>query len=150
MKMISDAEFASYLVRAKQKLDAPDAQVDPLSQVVVAEKTDGKGVKRGRKNDAASTSNKVPRLGEDVAADGDVTLEKVLPPPVKGGRSTRHRPSESVKPTASQGEAIGSVALEGDNSKHDSPPTWSEDFDPVTFVAENLKGHSARLDALSL
>jgi hypothetical protein len=47
MKTISDAEFASYLLRAKQKLDTPDAQVDPLSQVVVVEKTDEKGVKRG-------------------------------------------------------------------------------------------------------
>jgi hypothetical protein len=69
---------------------------------------------------------------------------------VKGGRSTRHRPSDTTKPVELQGEAIGSVALEGESSKHDSPPTWSEDFDLVTFVAENLKGHSTRLDALSL
>jgi hypothetical protein len=47
MKTISDAEFASYLLRAKQKLGAPDAQVDPLSQVVVAEGAGGKGLKRG-------------------------------------------------------------------------------------------------------
>ena len=96
MKSISDAEFAAYLLRAKEKLDAPDTQVNPLSQVVVAEKADGKGTKRGRKNDAASTSNKVPRLGDDVAAadgdDGDDTQERVIPPLVKGGRSTRHRP----------------------------------------------------------
>jgi hypothetical protein len=152
--VISDAEFAAYFLRAKERLDAPDTQVNPLSQVVVVEKADGKGTKKGRKNDAASTSNKVPRLGDDVAAadgdDGDDTRERVIPPLVKGGRSTRHRPSGSVKPVVSQGEAIGSAALEGENSKHDSPPTWGEDFDPVAFVAENLRGHSSRLDALSL
>jgi hypothetical protein len=117
MKTISDVEFASYLLRAKQNLDTPGAQVDPLSQVVVVEKIDGKGVKRGRRNVAASTSNKVPRLGEDnadvVGDDGDDALEKVLPPPMKGGRSTRHRPSDTSKPAELQGEAIGSVAFEG-------------------------------------
>jgi hypothetical protein len=35
MKTISDAEFASYLLRAKEKRDNPDAVVPPLSQVVV-------------------------------------------------------------------------------------------------------------------
>jgi hypothetical protein len=31
MKTIFDAEFASYLVRAKEKMEAPDATVDPIS-----------------------------------------------------------------------------------------------------------------------
>jgi hypothetical protein len=151
MKTISDAEFASYLLRAKQKLDAPDAQVDPLSQVVVVEKADGKGLKRGRRNAAASTSNKAPRLEEDVVeVAGDDVLQKVLPPPVKGGRSSRHRSSDTNKPVELQDDVTGSAALEGECSKHDSPPTWGEDFDPVAFVAENLKGHSTRLEALSL
>jgi hypothetical protein len=35
MKTISDAEFASYLLRAKEKRDNPDAVVPTLSQVVV-------------------------------------------------------------------------------------------------------------------
>jgi hypothetical protein len=46
MKTISDDEFTSYLVRAKQKMAAPGAIVDPLSQVIMADK--GKGTKRGR------------------------------------------------------------------------------------------------------
>jgi hypothetical protein len=151
MKTISDAEFASYLLRAKQKLDAPDAQVDPLSQVMVVEKADGKGLKRGRRNAVASTSNKAPRLEEDVVeVAGDDVLQKVLPPPVKGGRSSRHRSSDTNKPVELQDDVTGSAALEGEGSKHDSPPTWGEDFDPVAFVAENLKGHSTRLEALSL
>jgi hypothetical protein len=61
MKTIFDAEFASYMVRAKQKMETPDSTVDPLSQVVVAGGAGGKGTKRGRKGDAASTSNKVAR-----------------------------------------------------------------------------------------
>jgi hypothetical protein len=69
---------------------------------------------------------------------------------VKGGRTTRSRASTFVKPTAPQGEAAGSVATEGESSKQESLPTWSEDFDPIAFVADNLKGYSSRLDALSL
>jgi hypothetical protein len=154
MKTLSDAEFASYLLRAKQKLDQPDGQVDPLSQVVIAGNAEGKGVKRGRKNDTVSTSNKVRKVGDDGAAvgggdDGDVQ-EKVLSPLVRGTRSSRHRPTESDKPVASQGEVIGSVATEEEKSKNESPPTWNEGFDPVTFVSENLKGYSSRLDALGL
>jgi hypothetical protein len=89
MKTISDAEFASYLLRAQQKLENPDAQVDPLSRVVIAGNAGGKGVKRGRKNDTASASNKVQKLDDDAAVergDDDGVQEKVLPPPVKGGR----------------------------------------------------------------
>jgi hypothetical protein len=47
MKTISDAEFASYLLRAKQKMDTLETIVDSLSQVVVAGDA-GKGLKRGR------------------------------------------------------------------------------------------------------
>jgi hypothetical protein len=149
MKTISDAEFASYLLRAKQKLDTPDAQVEPLSQVVVAGNVEGKGVKRGRRNDTTSTSNKFPKLGDDAAAaDGDVAQGNALPPLVTRGRLTRHRSSGSAKPIASHGEVIGSAATEEENSKHESPSTWSEDFDPIAFVAENLKGYSTHLDAL--
>jgi hypothetical protein len=49
MKTIFDAEFAAYLLKAKQKLEALDASVDPVSQVIVAGGAGGKGVKRGRK-----------------------------------------------------------------------------------------------------
>jgi hypothetical protein len=91
MKTISDDEFASYLVRAKQKMAAPDAHVDPLSQVVVAEK--GKGTKRGRNDEVASASNKAARLGDDVETlgeQGDADTQEHRPPPVvTGGRSTR-------------------------------------------------------------
>jgi hypothetical protein len=118
---------------------------------VVVEKADGKGLKSGRRNAAASTPNKAPRLEEDVVeVAGDDVLQKVLPPPVKGGRSSRHRSSDTNKPVELQDDVTGSAALEGEGSKHDSPPTWGEDFDPVAFVAENLKGHSTRLEALSL
>jgi hypothetical protein len=111
MKTISDVEFASYLLRAKQKLDIPDAPVDPLSQVVV-EKADEKGLKRGRRSVATSTSNKAPRLEEDVVdVDGDDVSEKVPPPPVKGGRSSRHRSSDTTKPAELQGDVTDSVAL---------------------------------------
>jgi hypothetical protein len=83
MKTISDTEFASYLLRAKQKLDAPDAQVDPLSQVVIAEGAGGKGLKRGRKNDTASASNKVQKLDDDAAVEGgddEGVRIRVIPP----------------------------------------------------------------------
>jgi hypothetical protein len=46
MKTISDDEFASYLARAKKKMEAPDASVDPVSQVIVAAKL-GVEVQRG-------------------------------------------------------------------------------------------------------
>jgi hypothetical protein len=52
MKTISDAEFASYLLRAKQKMDTPETIVDPLSQVIVAGDA-GKGLKRGRRAETA-------------------------------------------------------------------------------------------------
>jgi hypothetical protein len=71
MKTISDAEFASYLLRAKQKLDTPDAIVDPASQVIVAGDAGGKGTKRGRRTEAVSTSNKAAKLGENVAEGED-------------------------------------------------------------------------------
>jgi hypothetical protein len=40
---MSDEEFTAYLARAKQKSDAPDAPVDPISQVLVADPTASKG-----------------------------------------------------------------------------------------------------------
>jgi chromosome segregation ATPase len=49
-----------------------------------------------------------------------------------------------------QGEVAGSEAVEGERSKTESPPIWNEYFDPLTFVSENLKGYSSRLDAMSL
>jgi hypothetical protein len=48
MKTIFEDEFASYLFRAKKKMENPDATVDPLSQVIVASKAGGRGTKRGR------------------------------------------------------------------------------------------------------
>jgi hypothetical protein len=152
MKTISDDEFASYLVRAKQKMASPDAPVDPLSQVVVAEK--GRGTKRGRKNETASTSNKAARLGDDVETLGeqdDDDVQEHRPPPVaKGGRSTRSRTSTHVSPAKSKGDVADSATAEGENSRRESLPTWNEDFDPIAFVAENLKGCTSRLDALNL
>jgi hypothetical protein len=153
MKTISDAEFASYLLRAKQKLDAPDAQVDPLSQVVVAENAGGKGLKRGRKNDTASTSNKAQKLDDDASVEGDDdegVRVRVFHPPVKSGRSSRHRSSGSTKPTTPPGEVAASEAVEGEKSKTETPPIWDETFDPLAFVSENLKGYSSRLQAMSL
>jgi hypothetical protein len=47
MKTIFEDEFASYLFRAKKKMENPDATVDPLSQVIVASKAGGRGTKRG-------------------------------------------------------------------------------------------------------
>jgi hypothetical protein len=52
MKTISDAEFASYLLKVKQKMDTPETIVDPLSQVVVAGDA-GKGLKRGQRAETA-------------------------------------------------------------------------------------------------
>jgi hypothetical protein len=138
---------------AKQKMDTPDVVVDPLSQVVVAGNA-GKGLKRGRRAETASTSNKVARLGDDVEVisegGGGEPQGQLSPPVVKGGRTTRSHASAFVKPTALQGEAVASAATEGESSQPESIPAWSEDFDPIAFVAENLKGHSTRLDALSL
>jgi hypothetical protein len=154
MKTISDDEFASYLVRAKQKMEAPDASVDPISQVVVASKAGGKGVKRGRKTEDASPSNKAARLSDDVEIadydEGDKVQEQRPPPLVKGGRTTRRRAATNVNPPVSQGNAIDSAAAEGESSRREPLPTWNEDFNPITFVAENLKGCTSRLDALSL
>jgi hypothetical protein len=64
MKTISDDEFASYLIRAKQKMAALGSTVDPLSQVIVADK--GKGTKRGRRDEVAAASNKAARLEDDL------------------------------------------------------------------------------------
>jgi hypothetical protein len=150
MKTISEAEFASYLVRAKQKLDVPDVAVDPLSQVVVAE---GKGVKRGRRTEAATTSNKTPRLEEDTEGitkgGADETEAQTSLPLVTIGRTLWSHAAAAVTYVAPSGETVDSAAAEDEGSKQDSPPTWGEDFDPVAFVAENLKGHSSRLDTIN-
>jgi hypothetical protein len=71
MKTIFYAEFASYLVKARQKIEMLDNTVDPISQVVVAGKAGGKGVKRGRRGEAAPTSNKAAKLGDDVETAGE-------------------------------------------------------------------------------
>jgi hypothetical protein len=130
---------------------APDTPVDPMSQVVVAEK--GKGTKRGRKNETASTSNKAARLGDDVETlgkQGDDDVQEHRPPPMaKGGMSTCSRTSTHVSQVKSKGEAVDSAAAEGENSRREPLPTWNEDFDPIAFVAENLKGCTSRLDALN-
>jgi hypothetical protein len=135
-------------------MEAPDACVDPLSQVAVANKAGGKGVKRGRKNETASTSNKAARLGYDVEIideeEGDEVQEQRPPPLVKGGRTTRGRASTYVSLIVSQGDAVDSAAAEGKNSRREPLPTCNEDFDPIAFVADNLKGCISRLDALSL
>jgi hypothetical protein len=151
MRTISDAEFTSYLVRAKQKLETPDATVDPLSQVVVAGNAGGKDVKRGRRAEAVTTSNKAPRVEDDaeVIAEGAAkeVAGQVPLPLVKSGRSLRSRAAAAVMPNVHQSE---SMTIEEESSKQESPPTWGEDFDSIAFVADNLKGHSSRLDALSL
>jgi hypothetical protein len=46
--------------------------------------------------------------------------------------------------------STGSTVVEGESSKQGSPPTWNEDFYPIAFVAEHLKGTSSRLESLSL
>jgi hypothetical protein len=102
MKTISEDEFASYLLRAKQKLAAPDALVDPLSQVVVANKGGSRGTKRGRKAENVFPSNKVAKLDGEVANSiheagddetgntvdeaGDGVQEERCPPKVTGGK----------------------------------------------------------------
>jgi hypothetical protein len=50
----------------------------------------------------------------------------------------------------SQGDAVDSAAAEGKNSRREPLPTCNEDFDPIAFVADNLKGCTSHLDALSL
>jgi hypothetical protein len=47
-------------------------------------------------------------------------------------------------------DAVVSEAVEKEGFKGESPPVWDEGFDPLEFVAENLKGYSSRLDAMSL
>jgi hypothetical protein len=166
MKTISEDEFASYLLRAKQKLAAPDALVDPLSQVVVANKGGSRGTKRGRKAENAFPSNKVAKLdgevansiheaGDDEAGNtvdeaGDGVQEERCPPKVTGGRTSRRKAASTVDPNEPQGDVAGSVATEGESSKREALPTWNEDFDPIAFVTENFKGCTPRLDALSL
>jgi hypothetical protein len=152
MKTISDDEFASYLVRAKQKMAAPGVIMDLLSQVIVADK--GKGTKRGRKDEVASASNKAARLGDDVETlgeqDGDDTQEHRPPPVAKGGRSTRSRTATHVSPPKSKGEMVEPATADRESSRREPVPAWNEDFDPVAFVADNLKGCTSRLDAMSL
>jgi hypothetical protein len=166
MKTISEDEFASYLLRAKQKLAAPDALVDPLSQVVVANKGGSRGTKRGRKAENVFPSNKVAKLDGEVANSiheagddetgntvdeaGDGVQEERCPPKVTGGRTSRRKAASSVDPNEPQGDVAGSVATEGESSKREALPTWNEDFDPIAFVTENFKGCTPRLDALSL
>jgi hypothetical protein len=99
----------------------------------------------------ASPLNKVPKLGNNANEDeGGEPQGQVPPPLVKGGRITRSHGSAYAKPTEPQGEAVGSDVAEGESSKQDTLPTWNEDFDPVTFVSENLKGYSSRLNVLGL
>jgi hypothetical protein len=143
MKKISEAEFVAYLLKAKQKLETPVAHVAPETQVVVAGDAGGKGVKRGRRGDAASTSNKAAKLGSDLEDDGEPQGQRI-PVLVKGERTTCSRAAAVVTPE----EPLGPNPLDGESSKPDTPPTWNEDFDPITFVSENLKGYSSCLDTL--
>jgi chromosome segregation ATPase len=55
-----------------------------------------------------------------------------------------------LNPVESKSDALDSAGAEGDSSKREPLPTWSEDFDPVAFIADNLKGCTSHLDALSL
>jgi hypothetical protein len=155
---MSDEEFTAYLARAKQKSDAPDAPVDPISQVLVDDPTASKG-KRGRKGEAAKESNKITRLegGSGAVDSREVSVvegeTQVALPNVKGGRTLRSLPTGSAGGTLAllkeAGEALSDTAATGNNAQ-DSPSTWGEDFDPINFVAENLKGNSTKLDSLSL
>jgi hypothetical protein len=158
MTTISDAEFASYLLRAKEKLDNPDAVVPPLSQVVVAGSAASKAGKRGRKDEVALESNKAPRLEEQQSiedlgeGEDDDDRNRISIPVNRRGRASRGRGDDpppvghDVLATGS----VGSAAAGGESSKQGSPPTWNEDFDPIAFVAENLKGTSSRMESLSL
>jgi hypothetical protein len=42
------------------------------------------------------------------------------------------------------------AAADGESSRREPVPTWNEDFDPMAFVVDNLKGCTSRLDAMSL
>ncbi|KAK2429176.1 hypothetical protein QL285_027636 [Trifolium repens] len=135
-------------------MENPDANVDPLSQVIVAGKAGGRGTKRGRKAESASPSHKAAKLDggvENIDDDaGDEDQGERSPPKVKGGRTTRRRAASSANQDEPMGDVMKSVAAEGESSKREALPTWNEDFDPIAFVADNLKGCTSRLDALSL
>jgi hypothetical protein len=82
--------------------------------------------------------------------EGDEDQEQRPPPLFKGGRTTRRRAASNANPAESKGDTIDFVAAEGESSRREPLPTWNEDFDPIVFVADNLKGCKSRLDALSL
>jgi hypothetical protein len=127
MKTISDDEFASYLAWAKKKMEAPDASVDPVSQVIVASKAGGRGTKRGRKVETTSPSHKAARLDDNVEIidddEGDEDQEQRPPPLVKGGRTTRRRAASNLNPVESKSDALDSAGAEGDSSKREPLPT---------------------------
>jgi hypothetical protein len=154
MKTISEDEFASYLFRAKKKMENPDASVDPLSQVIVASKPGGRGTKRGRRAESVSPSHKAAKLDGGVEnVDDDADAEdrgERSPPKVKGGRTTRRHGASTANPNEPKGDVTESVAVEGESSRREALPTWNEDFDPITFMADNLKGCTSRMDAMSL
>jgi hypothetical protein len=122
--------------------------------VIVASKARGRGTKRGRKTETASPSHKAAKLDDNVEniddGGGDEDQEERPLPVAKGGRTTRRHATSTVNPDESKGDAIESVAAEGESSRREPLPTWNEDFDPIAFVADNLKGCTSRLDALSL
>jgi hypothetical protein len=131
---------------------APDSTVDPLSQVIVADKS--KGTKRGRRDEVAAASNKAARLEDDLGIlgeqDGADTQEHRPPPVAKGGRSTHSRSATQASPPKAKGEMVEPATADGESSRREPVPAWNEDFDPVAFVADNLKGCTSRLDAMSL
>jgi hypothetical protein len=106
-------------------MEKPAAKIDPLSQVVVAADASGKGSKRGRKGDDASTSNKIQKLNEDVAVEEVCgAQEGVVPPPARGNRSSRRRPAGPNKTASPEADVAASEAVEKEGFKGESPPIW--------------------------
>ncbi|MCI47363.1 hypothetical protein A2U01_0068604, partial [Trifolium medium] len=88
MKTISEEQLQAFILKAREKKNRPPATAvpDPLLQLVVDDPT-SKGSKKKNQDETARISIEIPKMGEDVAAEGDET--SALAPLTKKKRATR-------------------------------------------------------------
>ncbi|GAU47340.1 hypothetical protein TSUD_302080 [Trifolium subterraneum] len=144
MRRVPEEEWLSFLAKSKQKRLAPDASVDPLTQVIV---DDGapKGVKRKKRAETVKGPVKIPKGNEGSSSAVGEPEQQVeggaglLEPPKKPGYKLR---SSGTSKDAGVG-----------NSDDEAPPTaWGSDFDPSTFLDDHLamKGDATKFNSMGI
>ncbi|GAU24587.1 hypothetical protein TSUD_289480 [Trifolium subterraneum] len=167
MRRVLEEEWVSFLAKSKQKRLAPDASVDPLTQVIVEEGAP-KGVKRKKRTKHGKGPTKIPKGNEGSSATVGEPAQRV-----KGGADVSESPKKSGYPLRSSGtgndakvaNSDDGVILEKEKTSTQPPPSvqsppvaeatpaaWGSDFDPSVFLDIHLamKGDSAKFNSMGI